>query len=61
MDADCKSRVATQTDEGGLYLAADTQSEIERAYATVTPQEYFAECTEAYFSRNDFSPSRGTN
>ncbi len=28
----------------------------ERAYALTTPQEYFAETTEAYFSRNDFFP-----
>jgi hypothetical protein len=28
----------------------------ERAYALVTPQEYFAESTEAFFSRNDFFP-----
>jgi dipeptidyl-peptidase-4 len=29
---------------------------MERAYAMTTPQEYFAETTEAYFSRNDFFP-----
>lgn len=28
----------------------------ERAYAMTTPQEYFAETSEAYFSRNDFFP-----
>ncbi len=28
----------------------------DRAYAMTNPQEYFAECTEAYFSRNDFFP-----
>jgi dipeptidyl-peptidase 4 len=28
----------------------------ERAYAMATPQEYFAETSEAYFSRNDFFP-----
>ena len=28
----------------------------ERAYAMTNPQEYFAETTEAYFSRNDFFP-----
>ncbi|GAA4468608.1 metallopeptidase [Novipirellula rosea] len=27
-----------------------------RAYAMTTPQEYFAETSEAYFSRNDFFP-----
>ena len=29
---------------------------IDRAYALTNPQEYFAETTEAYFSRNDFFP-----
>lgn len=28
----------------------------ERAYAMTNPQEYFAECSEAYFGRNDFYP-----
>jgi arylsulfatase A-like enzyme len=28
----------------------------ERAYAMSTPMEYFAECSEAYFGRNDFFP-----
>jgi hypothetical protein len=28
----------------------------ERAYAMTNPQEYFAECSEAYFGRNDFFP-----
>ncbi|MCB1089255.1 MAG: zinc-dependent peptidase, partial [Verrucomicrobiae bacterium] len=28
----------------------------ERAYAMTTPQEYFAETSEAYFSKNDFFP-----
>jgi len=28
----------------------------ERSYAMTNPQEYFAEATEAYFSRNDFFP-----
>ena len=29
---------------------------MEKAYAMTNPQEYFAETTEAYFSRNDFFP-----
>ena len=29
---------------------------IERAYAMTNPMEYFAENTEAFFSRNDFFP-----
>ena len=32
------------------------RSHMDRAYAMMNPQEYFAECTEAYFSRNDFFP-----
>lgn len=28
----------------------------EKAYAMTTPQEYFAECSEAFFGRNDFYP-----
>lgn len=35
---------------------SEGRSSMERAYAMTTPQEYFAECTEAYFSRNDFFP-----
>lgn len=29
---------------------------MDRAYAMTNPQEYFAETTEAFFSRNDFYP-----
>lgn len=29
---------------------------LERAYAMTNPMEYFAECSEAFFSRNDFFP-----
>jgi hypothetical protein len=35
---------------------SEGRSRMERAYAMTTPQEYFAETTEAYFSRNDFFP-----
>lgn len=34
----------------------DGKSVIGRAYAMTNPQEYFAECSEAYFSTNDFYP-----
>ncbi|MBM3967108.1 MAG: DUF2341 domain-containing protein, partial [Planctomycetes bacterium] len=34
----------------------DGRSATTKAYAMTTPQEYFAECTEAYFSTNDFFP-----
>ncbi|NBP24464.1 MAG: hypothetical protein EBU81_07930 [Proteobacteria bacterium] len=32
----------------------------DRAYALTNPMEYFAECTEAFFSRNDFYPFNRT-
>jgi hypothetical protein len=32
------------------------QNSFEKAYAMSSPMEYFAETTEAYFSRNDFFP-----
>lgn len=46
---------------GGLYdqvQRRDSQgrTSVERAYAMTTAMEYFAETTEAYFSRNDFFP-----
>ncbi|ADB18905.1 protein of unknown function DUF303 acetylesterase putative [Pirellula staleyi DSM 6068] len=34
----------------------DGRTAEERAYALTSPMEYFAECTEAYFSTNDFFP-----
>ena len=49
-----------------MAKAAGTYDEVERfngndivkdeAYAMTTPQEYFAELTEAYFGKNDFYP-----
>ena len=41
-------RVERQDSEG--------RKTIDRAYAMTNPQEYFAECTEAFFGRNDFYP-----
>jgi Mlc titration factor MtfA (ptsG expression regulator) len=29
---------------------------MDRAYAMTDPMEYFAECTEGFFVRNDFFP-----
>ncbi len=34
----------------------DGRSSVVRAYAITNPQEYFAECSEAFFSTNDFFP-----
>jgi hypothetical protein len=46
---------------GGKYDRVERQDSegrkrMDRAYALASPQEYFAEATEAYFSRNDFFP-----
>ena len=41
-------RVERQDSEG--------RKTMDRAYAMTNPQEYFAECTEAFFTRNDFFP-----
>jgi len=35
---------------------SEGRTRMERAYAMTNPQEYFAECTESYFCRNDFFP-----
>ena len=44
-------RVERQDSEG--------RKRMDRAYAMTNPQEYFAETTEAFFSRNDFFPYTG--
>jgi hypothetical protein len=44
-------RVERQDSEGRKLM--------DRAYAMTDPQEYFAESTEAFFSRNDFFPYNG--
>lgn len=38
------------------HRAADGRTRMGRSYAMTNPQEYFAECTEGYFSRNDIYP-----
>jgi len=35
---------------------SDGRKRMDRAYALTSPQEYFAEATEAFFTRNDFFP-----
>lgn len=50
-----------QAKSAGLYERVerrfgDGRSAQERAYAMSNPQEYFAECSEAFFSTNDFFP-----
>lgn len=51
---------------GGSYERVERrdskgESRFERAYAMTNAQEYFAELTEAYFSRNDFFPFHRTD
>ncbi len=46
---------------GGTYDRVERQDSegrktLDRAYALTNPQEYFAESTEAFFTRNDFFP-----
>ncbi len=46
---------------GGSYERVERQDSegrktMDRAYAMSSPQEYFAEATEAYFTKNDFQP-----
>lgn len=41
----------------GIYDAVKRYNgKVERHYALTNAQEYFAECTEAYFGKNDFFP-----
>ena len=60
-NADVKAAHARAT-ASGLYDAVERRNgsgkpvKTERAYALTTPQEFFAETTEAFFSRNDFFP-----
>ena len=35
---------------------SEGRAKMDRAYAMTNPQEFFAESTEAFFSRNDFYP-----
>jgi Mlc titration factor MtfA (ptsG expression regulator) len=46
---------------GGKYDRVERQdseghTSMDRAYALTNDKEYFAECTEAFFGRNDFFP-----
>ena len=38
------------------HRLGDSRSAVVRAYALTNPMEYFAECSEAFFSTNDFFP-----
>jgi hypothetical protein len=52
-----KKAVASMSyDKVQRWHGVSGRTSTERAYAMSSPQEYFAECTEAYFVRNDFFP-----
>ena len=47
---------AYQAELDDLRQDSEGRKRMDRAYAMTNPFEYFAESTEAYFSRNDFFP-----
>ncbi len=64
---DNKELIATfeRAKAGGKYNRVERQDSEgrksqDRAYAVTSPQEYFAETTEAFFSKNDFQPYNRT-
>ena len=53
--------IRIKANASGKYDSVERQDSegrkrMDRAYAMTDPQEYFAESTEAFFSRNDFFP-----
>lgn len=51
-----RARADGSYDKVERWFGNGRSNTFERAYAMSSPQEYFAEATEAYFSRNDFFP-----
>lgn len=51
-----QSKAAGQYERVERWHGNGKPNTFERAYAMTNPMEYFAETTEAYFSRNDFFP-----
>lgn len=51
-----RAKAAKSYDKVERWLGNGKPNTFERAYAMTNPQEYFAETTEAYFTRNDFFP-----
>lgn len=51
-----KARAKGRYDRVERWFGNGKPNTFERAYAMTNPQEYFAETTEAFFSRNDFYP-----
>jgi len=50
------ARASKRYDRVERWFGNGRSNTFERAYAMTNPQEFFAESTEAYFSRNDFFP-----
>lgn len=51
-----RAKAAGLYDRVERWLGTGRPQTTERAYALTNPQEFFAEATEAFFSRNDFFP-----
>ena len=51
-----RAKASHHYDKVERWFGNGRSNTFERAYAMTSPQEYFAESTEAFFSRNDFFP-----
>ncbi len=51
-----RAKAGGRYDRVERWFGTDKTNTFERAYALTDPMEYFAETTEAFFSRNDFFP-----
>jgi hypothetical protein len=51
-----RTKTSKSYDKIERWFGNGRSNTFERAYAMTSPQEYFAESTEAFFSRNDFFP-----
>jgi hypothetical protein len=51
-----RAKTSRKYDRVERWFGNGKANTFESAYALTSPQEYFAECTEAFFSRNDFFP-----
>jgi hypothetical protein len=51
-----RARASKSYDRVERWFGNGRSNTVERAYAMTSPMEYFAETTEAFFSRNDFYP-----
>lgn len=51
-----RAQASKSYDKVERWFGNGRSNTFERAYAMTSPQEYFAEATEAFFSRNDFFP-----